>query len=240
MAKHISKTAFTVGLLVLLMAVPALGASINKSIKIDAGEEAEGATSVNGSISVGDNAVLTGGLRTVNGSIRVDAGAEIESAKTVNGRLRMAEGVSATDLATVNGSIAVAAMASIDGDITAVNGDISVEQDTSVTGSIENVNGRISLTGAEIGGDVRTVMGDVELQQSILRGDLVIEKPSSWNDRTSRNRDPRVVIGPGSRVEGTIVVEHEIDLFISEDAEVGGVSGIMGIDDAKRFSGDEP
>ncbi|MEJ2274817.1 MAG: hypothetical protein P8Y01_09645, partial [Woeseiaceae bacterium] len=228
------------GLLVLLMAVPALGASINKSIKIDAGEEAEGATSVNGSISVGDNAVVTGGLRTVNGSIRVDAGAEIESAKTVNGRVRVGEGVSAQDLSTVNGAITIGEMAAIDGDISAVNGSITAERDAAVTGSVENVNGRISLAGTEIGGDVRTVMGDVELQQSIVRGDLVIEKPSSWNDRTSRNRNPRVVIGPGSRVEGTIVVEHEIDLFISEDAEVGGVSGIMGIDDAKRFSGDEP
>ena len=240
MARYVSKTAFTVGLLVLLMAVPALGASINKSIAIDAGEESDGATSVNGSISVGDNAVVTGGLRTVNGSIRVDAGAEIESAKTVNGRLRMGEGVSAGDLTTVNGSIAIGAMAAIDGDISAVNGSISAEQDATVTGSIENVNGRISLTGAEIGGDIRTVMGDVELQQSTVQGDLVIEKPSSWNNRTNKNRKPRVVIGPGSRVEGTIVVEHEIDLFISDEAEVAAVSGIMDLDDAQRFSGDAP
>ena len=39
MAKYVSKTAFTIGLLVLLMAVPALGASVNKSIDIAAGEE---------------------------------------------------------------------------------------------------------------------------------------------------------------------------------------------------------
>jgi DUF4097 and DUF4098 domain-containing protein YvlB len=222
------------------MAVPAFGASINKSIAIGADEESGGATSVNGSISVGDNAVVTGGLRTVNGSIRVDSGADIESAKTVNGRLRMGEGVSAEDLTTVNGPITIGKMAVIDGDITAVNGSITTEQDASVTGSIENVNGRIFLTGTEIGGDIKTVMGDVELQQSILRGDLVIEEPSSWNDRTSRNRKPRVVIGPGSRVEGTIVVEHDIDLFISNDAEVGAVSGVMDLDDAERFSGDGP
>ena len=42
MAKYVSKTAFTIGLLVLLMAVPAFGASINKSIDIAADEESGG------------------------------------------------------------------------------------------------------------------------------------------------------------------------------------------------------
>jgi len=41
MAKMITKTAFTIGLLVMLMAVPALGATINKSVKIEAGGESD-------------------------------------------------------------------------------------------------------------------------------------------------------------------------------------------------------
>jgi hypothetical protein len=87
MAKFVTKTAFTVGLLILLMAVPALAASVNKSITIGDGEESSGATSVNGSITVGENAVVTGGLNTVNGKIIVDNGASVENANTVNGRL---------------------------------------------------------------------------------------------------------------------------------------------------------
>ena len=88
MAKFVTKTAFTVGLLVLLMSVPALGASINKSVKIDAGEESGGATSVNGSITVGEEATVTGNLKTVNGTIRIDEGAVVEKASTVNGGLQ--------------------------------------------------------------------------------------------------------------------------------------------------------
>ena len=75
-----------------------MAASINKSVKIGAGEEAGGASSVNGSISVGDNATVTGNLKTVNGSIRVDAGASIEKASTVNGGLRLADDVKAEGL----------------------------------------------------------------------------------------------------------------------------------------------
>ena len=77
MAKIATKTVFTIGLLALLMAVPAFGASVNKSIKIANGEEADGATTVNGSVTVGSDAVVTGGLRTVNGSIRIGSGSTI-------------------------------------------------------------------------------------------------------------------------------------------------------------------
>jgi hypothetical protein len=238
MARYVPKTAFTIGLLVLLMAVPAFGASINKSIDIAADEESGGATSVNGSISVGKNAVVTGGLRTVNGSIRVDDGAEIENAKTVNGRLRMGDGVHADNLTTVNGSVTIGEMAAISGDISAVNGSITVEPEATVAGEVGNVNGRISLTGTEIGGDVTTVTGDVRIDRTVLKSDLVIEEPSSWNKAS--NRKPRIVIGPGSRIEGAIVVEYKVELFISDEAEVNEVRGVMTLDDAQRFSGDMP
>ena len=56
MAKVATKTVFTVGLLALLLAVPAF-ASVNKSVKIGDGEESGGASSVNGSITVGGRPV---------------------------------------------------------------------------------------------------------------------------------------------------------------------------------------
>ena len=238
MAKYLSKTAFTIGLLALLMAVPAFGASVNKSIKIGAGEESDGAMTVNGSISVGENAVVTGELETVNGSIRIDDGAEIENAETVNGRLRLGEGVRADNLTTVNGSVTLGEGTAVTGDITAVNGAITVEREASVAGAVGNVNGRIELTGTEIGGDVTTVTGDVRIDESVLKSDLVIDKPSFWNRISSRK--PRIVIGPGSRIEGAIIAKHEVELFISDSAEVGEVTGVVTMDDAQRFSGDTP
>lgn len=241
MAKFVRKSAFTVGLLVLLMSVPALGASINKSIKIAAGEEAGGATSVNGSISVGDDATVTGNMKTVNGSIRVDSGARIESASTVNGGLRLADNVKADSLSTVNGSINVGEKGVISGEVSAVNGRITIGDGTQVNDDVGNVNGQIGLSGAEVDGDLSTVNGDIELSDgSVVTGDLVVEKPSNWSWGKQKSRKPRIVIGPGSRVEGTIRVERKVELFISESAEVGGVSGEMTLDDAVRFSGERP
>ena len=241
MAKYVTKTAFTVGLLVLLMSLPAFGASINKSIKIGDGEEAGGATSVNGSITVGDDATVTGNLKTVNGSIRVDSGASIEKASTVNGGLRVADEVRTEGLSTVNGSINVGEKGVVDGEISAVNGRISIGSGTTVSEDVGNVNGQIGLSGAEVSGDLKTVNGDIELSDgAVVKGDLVVEKPSNWSWGKKKSRKPRIVIGPGSRVDGEILLEREVELYISESADVGGVSGEMTMDDAVRFSGKRP
>lgn len=241
MSRFVTKSAFTIGLLFVLLAVPALGATVNKSVKIEAGSESGGASSVNGSISVGADAVVTGNVKTVNGTIRVDKGARIEKASTVNGGVRLAEGVQSESLSTVNGSIKVGANTTVDGEVTAVNGRITIEDRGNVADSVSNVNGQIELEGAVVGGDLKTVNGDVSLADgSVLNGDLVVEKNSGWGWGKSKSRKPRIVIGPGSRVEGKIMLEREVELFISETAEVGGVEGEMSMDDAIRFSGKRP
>ena len=241
MAKFVSKTAFTVGLLILLMAVPALGATVNKSVKIAAGSESGGASSVNGSISVGEDAVVTGNLKTVNGTIRVDVGATIEKASTVNGGVRVSDKVKCESLSTVNGSVKVGEGASVDGGLSAVNGRIVINSGTGVADDVTNVNGQIELTGAEVGGNIETVNGDISLKdQSVVKGNIVVEKNSGWGWGKSKKRKPRIVIGPGSRVEGKIDLEREVELFISETAEVGSIEGVMSMDDAVRFSGDNP
>lgn len=241
MSRALTKTAFTIGLLIMLMAVPAIGATVNKSVKIEAGSEAGGASSVNGSITVGENAVVTGNVKTVNGTIRVDEGAAIEAASTVNGGVRLSDRVKSESLNTVNGSIKVGENASVDGEIQAVNGRITVEAGSTVKDDVSNVNGQIELAGTEVGGDLKTVNGDITLEQgSVVKGDLIVEKNSGWGWGKSKSRKPRIVIGPGSRVAGKIILKREVELFISDSAEVGGVEGEMSLDDAVRFSGDRP
>ena len=75
---------------------------------------------------------------------------------------------------------------------------------------------------------------------SVVKGDIIIEKPGMWNRNGNNDKLPVIVIGPGSVVEGSIVLEREVKLYISESAEVGGVEGKMSMSDAVRFSGDHP
>lgn len=228
------------GILAFAIIGPAQGWSLNKSIDIGDGVEAGGQSSVNGSISIGEGAVISGSVETVNGTIRIEKNARVEDAETVNGSIRMASGVTAEDVGSVNGSIRLGENVTIDGEVSVVNGKISLDRGTRVADDVSNVNGEISLTGAEIGGDLTTVNGDVTLDEgSTLRGNLIIEKPGGWGWNRDR-RKPKVIIGPGSKVIGSIELEREVELFISESAEVGGVTGEMGMDDAVRFSGSRP
>lgn len=227
------------GLAALLIMAPAVGGTLNKSINLGDNSENDGQSSVNGSISVGDNAIVNGSLDTVNGTIRVGKNTKIGGdADTVNGSIRIDSGSSVDDVDSVNGSIRLGEKVTVDGRIDVVNGKISLAKGTTVADSVSNVNGEIEIAGAEVGGNLTTVNGDVSLSdQATLRGDLVVEKPGGWNRNT---RIPKVIIGPGSTVVGQIVLERKVELFISESAEVGGVSGEMSIDDAVRFSGERP
>lgn len=229
-----------VGVVTLFLALPA-AASINKSIKIEAGSQSNGASSVNGSITVGAGAVVSGEVKTVNGAIRIDENAAIEEASTVNGSLRIAAGVRSRSLDTVNGSIRVDDNVTVDGAVRAVNGRIEVAGGSRIANDLSNVNGEIQLVGSEVGGDVSTVGGDITLSEgAVVEGDVVVEKPGSWSWGKSRSREPEIVIGPASKVLGTMRLERQVKLYISESAEVGSVEGVMTMSDAVRFSGERP
>lgn len=221
-----------------LIAAPAAGFDFNKSIRIEPGSRSDGGSTVSGSITVGAGAVVEGGLETVNGSITVEDDARIRGAQTVNGSVTMASNVAAQEVSTVNGNIRIGESGEIGGSVSTVNGRIEIGAGTTVTGDTGNINGAIRITASEIGGDLTTVNGGVTLERDVLlRGDLIVEETTGRNWPNSK---PKVVIGPGSRVEGRLRLEREVELYISDRAEVGGVTGRMSMDDAVRFSGDRP
>ncbi len=226
------------GIALLMLALQA-SAGVNKSVKVPDGGTADGASSVNGSVTVGTYATIGGDLETVNGSIRIGEGTTLRDAGTVNGSLRVGNSVRARNLETVNGKIQVGADVTVEGEVTAVNGKIEIQNGSQVARNVENVNGQIELSGARVSGSLTTVNGSVYVVDgAIVRGDLQVRKPNRWG--WNMRKKPKVVIGPGSRVEGVIDLEQEVELYISDTAEVGGVTGVMSLDDARRFSGDRP
>ncbi len=227
--------------LCLAVANVACAFNMNKSIRVDDGAEVDGQSTVNGSITVGRSAIVNGTLETVNGSITVDDGARIGDAETINGGVRLGDGVAAGDVSSVNGTIRIGGDATIGGSVSVVNGKIRSGAGTQVTGSVSNVNGEIEIEGTTIGGDLSTVNGDVTLtDDAILQGDLVVEQPGGWRWNRENRRKPRIVIGPGTQVVGELRLEREVELFISDTASVGGVSGKMSLEDAIPFSGKRP
>ncbi|HEX5105784.1 MAG TPA: hypothetical protein VFV87_18325, partial [Pirellulaceae bacterium] len=108
-----------------------------------------------------------------------------------------------------------------------------------VTGRLGNVNGAIRLDAAHVGGGITTVNGNIDIgANSRVEGGIVMEKSSSsfFNFSWGKRSMPRVVIGPGATVDGTLRFEREVELYVSETAKIGPVQGAEPV----KFSGNEP
>jgi hypothetical protein len=191
---------------------------------------------VNGAIETAPGQTY-GELDTVNGGIRIRAGATVDSAETVNGGIRVEDRVQVGALETVNGGIRIGESVQVGRSVETVNGGITIDRGSRVEGKVETVNGGIVLTEAEVGGGLETVGGDITVgADSVVRGGIAVRKPrGSWFS-FNVSRDPRIVIGPRAVVEGGLVFDREVELFVHDTAKVGAITGAT----PKPFSGDRP
>ena len=190
---------------------------------------------INGSIDVPADKP-PGAVATVNGSIHVDDHATVTSATTVNGGVQLGDHATASSLTSVNGSITLGRGAHVSGSASSVNGALSLEDGADITGTLSNVNGKIDLSDAHVGGGIKTVNGSMNIGgSSRVEGGILVEKPGS--DLLQISHDvPRIVIGPGATVQGELRFERTVQLFVSDKATIGTVTGATPI----PFTGDAP
>lgn len=212
----------------------ALALCIIFSAAAQAGSTGPDIDKVNGSIRV-DDGQLAGDLETVNGSIRLGNHAKADSADTVNGSIEIGDDTELDSAETVNGTISLGERARVRKDVDSVNGAITLERGADVNGKVSNVNGRIRTDAARIGGSIETVAGDIEIGAgSRVDGGILVEKPGGWS--WSKQKNPRVVIGPNAVVQGRLVFHRDVDLYISSSARTGAIEGAS----AKTFDGATP
>jgi DUF4097 and DUF4098 domain-containing protein YvlB len=191
--------------------------TVNGSIHVPAGQHSGNLGTVNGSVYIADNATV-GTAGTVNGAIELGAHAMAESADTVNGWVTLAAGAHVTH------------------EVKTVNGSLNLNTGAEVGGSVGNVNGHIALTAAHVAGGLQTVSGDIDVAgASRVDGGIVVEKGNNgwfnWN-----SHKPRIVIGPGAVVNGPLRFERDVELYVSDKATIGPITGATAI----RFSGNSP
>lgn len=196
------------------------------SITARAGEKYGNLSTVNGSIRIESGATAQD-VETVNGSVRVDSSANVGSAQTVNGSIKVADNARIGGLETVNGSIRVGPQTRVDGGVETVNGSVFVDRGGRITRNVTTVNGDIGLVATELDGGIETVNGDITVGiDSRVRGGIKIEKPTSnWMPINLNKRRPRVIIGPNAVVEGALVFEREVTLYVHGSARIGKISG---------------
>ena len=218
MPRYAFAAIFVSGLLALgTLAACGGGSSINGDVSVAAGQTAGDVATVNGSVNVGDGATV-GGAMTVNGGVTLGANVTAKSVKTVNGEVRLGEA------------------AKVSGGVLSVNGALTLEKGADVSGKIANVNGDIQLTTAHVGGGITTINGDIEVgRDSRVEGGIHVDKPDFSGDMKN-TRVPRIVIGPGAVVQGPLLFERAVKLYVSDSAQIGPVEGAT----PELFSGEQP
>ena len=187
---------------------------------------------VNGSVSA-DAGQAYGDLETVNGSVSIAAGATVEDASTVNGSITVGDKAQAASLETVNGAIRIGKDVQVRKDVETVNGSIFTDRGTTIGGNVDTVNGAIGLVGTQLAGGIETVNGNITVGiGSHVKGGIKVEKPRGWSMKP--RRDPRIIIGPNAVVEGPLVFERPVTLYVHTSARIGAVTGAT----AKPFSTD--
>jgi len=189
---------------------------VNGAVRVEAGQQAGDVSSVNGAVHVGD-------------------GATVRKAGTVNGAVELGDRAQATAVDTVNGSITLGEASKVSGDVSAVNGSIRLARGAEVGGKLGNVNGAIALDAAHVAGGLATVSGDISVgENSRVEGGILIDKQNGWFNFNSRK--PVVVIGPHAVVQGTLEFRREVELKVSDSAQIGPVKGAT----VEKFSGATP
>jgi hypothetical protein len=207
--------------------------NVNQDVVVGDGETVSGGLStINGAIRVGANAEVEGTLATVNGNASIGEKSTVASVQTVNGRIEIAHAARAAELQTVNGSISLLPNAHVTGDVSTINGSISLESGARVDGKASAINGLITLDNAEAGSIVNYNGGMHLKDGSVVFGELRVRRPSD----PDQGSPPRIIIGADCRVEGPLVFEREVELFVHETAEIGSVRGA----EPRSFTGDHP
>jgi len=196
---------------------------------------ANGASTVNGSVQVPEG-LQSGTVSTVNGSIHIGDNATVAAASTVNGGIDLGAHSSADSLSTVNGGVTLDNSAHVAKAVSTVNGGLTLKSGADVAGAAGNVNGSIVLTGAHVGGGLRTTSGDIDIADSSHVEGGILVKHGGGGFFNFSTRKPRIVIGPGSVVQGDLHFEREVDLFVSETATTGPITGANPV----RFPGAAP
>lgn len=194
----------------------------------------EDISKVNGGITA-EAGQRYGDLDTVNGGIRIGDGAQTGDAETVNGGIKVGDDVRVGGIETVNGGVSVGSRTIVGKGIETVNGSVFVDRGSEVHGDIETVNGAIGLVATRLHGDIETVNGDITVGvNSQVDGGITVRKPSGFRLSLKPSRTSRVIIGPNAVVEGELLFEREVELYVHESARVGHITGAT----PRRFAGD--
>jgi len=179
---------------------------------------------VNKSLYVSDGETVRGGRTTVNGSIIIGSDAEVKGdCRSVNGSIEVGRSSKVRDLQSVNGSIRIKDAAVVRGDVESVNGSVTCYPGVEINGNIATVNGAVELENTRVRRDITTYNGEILLlDKSSVHGDIIVKKNRG---KSHRRRPLTIEITENSVVEGGIIVKDgdiDVIVYLSRGGKVKG------------------
>jgi hypothetical protein len=162
--------------------------------------------------------------------VTIGATSTVEAVETVNGSVRIEERAVVESAETVNGDVTIGDGAEVREDVETVNGDITLRSGARIGGSVANVNGDMLIEGASVGGGLETVNADIRLTSGArVSGGIRVEKNNgngrSWLGKEQSN--PKITVEQGAVLEGPLVFEREVDLYVAPGVTLPAVQGVQ-------------
>jgi len=180
----------------------------------------------NGAIAVGDE-LIAGDISNRNGGISLGDGSQVEDVENRNGSIVIGQNSQAGDVSTRNGSIRLEAGAMVD-DVETRNGRIVIEPQSTIKASVKTRNGKMSISGASVAKDITSRNGAIELAdvnvggnirshngkinvagRAEINGDVVIDlsevEVSGWS--MGSQTELEIVIAGDTQVAGSVVLK---------------------------------
>lgn len=210
----------------------------NKSIAVESGRTVGQVKTTNGQVRLKERVTARDVIST-NGGITIGEESSVERVSTTNGNIALHRGAQARAAHSTNGSISIDENVQVAGDAQTTNGSIIIKRGARVGGNVKTTNGRIALERARVDGGLSTNNGDVEVgANSHVGKGITIGKSGGrlFNLFGNSNRPPKIIIGPNAVVSGSLVFEREVELYVSESAKIGPVTGATPV----MFKGERP
>jgi hypothetical protein len=148
----------------------------------------------------------------------------------INGGISIEEDETVNNVSIVNGDVFIKEGAKAH-NVYVVNGEIRALRNSEILGTAFTVNGDIRISQATIGKNLETRHGNINITQSVIEQDIIVHErqPQSglfkFLHRRASNRI--VVIGPGTKINGSLIARQDIDLYVHESAIIGNIIGAV-------------
>ena len=178
-----------------------------------------------------------GNLHTLHASIHIGERSRVGDVKTIDGAVVLEKGSRANSVRSLDGGVRLEEDAKIVHGVSTAGGSIILDDHADVAGRVTTADGEIHLENAHVGGGIVTRRGDINVGSgSHVEKGIRVKRSFCLCINAGVFSNPRVVIGPGAVVQGPLIFERKVTLYVSDTATIGDVVGATSV----RFSGASP